>query len=97
MQFHFRGCGWKQKALTWVEEEFVWIRLIDRLFTMTFGDDNFIYEYGEKKTCMVALDSCPTFTYEREEWQEEYQHMVSGSSCEGAGCLKTILEYLVNN
>ena len=76
-RFHFRGCGWKQKNVTWDEGEQVWMKVMNHLFTLMFGDDFFEYEYNEKKVCVVADDSKPTFKYSKEEWNEEYPNMIS--------------------
>lgn len=75
--FYFRGCGWKKKDMTWNADDIFWIRLMDKLMTMMFGEDFFEYDYDEKKSCFVADECRPTFVYNREEWVRQYVHMVT--------------------
>lgn len=73
--FHFRGCGWKNKTVTWDEGEQLWIKVVNHLYTMMFGKDHYEYEYNEKKVCVIAQDSQPNFKYDREQWNDEYEDM----------------------
>jgi len=67
----------KEKTVAWDEGEQVWMKAMNHLLTMMFGNDYFVYEYNEKKVCIVADDSKPTFKYSMEEWNEEYPNMIS--------------------
>lgn len=68
---------------------------MDKLMTMMFGEDFLQYDY-DKKICQV-IDNCkPNFMYVREDWNEEYFHMIVSddlSMCTGEegessfGCL----------
>ncbi|XP_044170154.1 uncharacterized protein LOC122954217 isoform X3 [Acropora millepora] len=75
--FHFRGCGWKNKTVTWDEGEQLWIKVVNHLYTMMFGKDHYEYEYNEKKVCVVAQDSQPNYKYDREQWNDEYEDIFS--------------------
>lgn len=48
-----------------------------------FGGDYFEYDYNEKKVCFVAQDCQPQFKYDREQWNEEYEDMVSKNTTTG--------------
>lgn len=83
--FHFRGCGWKQKDMTWDTDEINWIRIMDKLMTMMFGGDFLDYDYDEKKICFVVDEYMPKYAYNRDDWLSEYAQMVTTSDdmCEG--------------
>ena len=68
--FHFRGCGWKPKEMAWDSSDFEWIKI------MVFGEDFLQYDYDKKKVCHFIDDCKPKFVYVREDWNEEYSHMI---------------------
>lgn len=45
-----------------------------------FGKDHFDYYYNKKKVCVVAQDCQPNFTYDREQWNEEYTDIISSEA-----------------
>ena len=74
--FYFAGCGWKAKDVIWNPEDVQWIKVTDKLMSLMFGEDFFEYVLDAKKTCHVQNDFCPKFSYNREEWNCEYEDMV---------------------
>lgn len=50
--------------------DFEWIKI------MVFGEDFLQYDYDKKKVCHVIDDCKPKFVYVREDWNEEYSHMI---------------------
>lgn len=97
--FHFRGCGWKKKTVNWDEDKQVWVKVLNQLLTLMFGKEFFVYEYNEKKVCMVADDSRPTFKYNAEQWNEEYSNMITEGTtinAEGSYCTLYCYEALLH-
>lgn len=97
--FHFRGCGWKKKTANWDEDEQVWVKVMNQLLTLMYGKEFFVYEYNEKKVCMVADDSRPTFKYSAEQWNEEYSNMITEGTtinAEGSYCTLYCYEALLH-
>ena len=43
-RFYFRGCGWKAKDVFWDHGEILWLKVMDQLMTMMFGNDFLSYE-----------------------------------------------------
>lgn len=59
----------------------MWIRLVDHLNTMMFGNDHREYDYNEEKASVEAQDCQPHFKYDREQWNEElYRHSAKATS-----------------
>ena len=78
-QFYFSGCGWKAKSISWESSDILWIKLLDKLMFMMFGEDFFEYVFDEKRTCHVHDGFKPQFVYNRHEWNCEYENMISNS------------------
>ena len=78
-QFYFSGCGWKAKSISWDSGDILWIKLLDKLMFMMFGEDFFEYVFDEKRTCHVHDGFKPQFVYNRHEWNCEYENMISNS------------------
>lgn len=74
--FYFRGCGWKTKQVLWSTDDQRWIRLMDKLMSLMFGEDFLQYSFDKKKTCYVHSDFQPQFVYRREEWISEFDDML---------------------
>lgn len=69
------------------------MKLMNHLLTLMFGNEFFVYEYNEKKVCMVADDSKPSFKYSAEQWNEEYDNMIiegTTINAEGTQCIATL-------
>ena len=60
----------------WDKDEVIWIKIMDHLMSLVYGDDFYEYEYDEKKLCLVSESSQPTFKYERDEWNKDYSNMI---------------------
>lgn len=74
-QFYFSGCGWKAKSVSWKSSDILWIKLLDKLLSMMFGDDFFEYVFDAKRTCHVHDDFKPQIVYNRHEWNCEYENI----------------------
>ncbi|XP_022784020.1 uncharacterized protein LOC111324674 [Stylophora pistillata] len=74
-QFYFSGCGWKAKSISWKSSDILWIKLLDKLLSMMFGEDFFEYVFDEKRTCHVHDDFKPHTVYNRHEWNCEYENI----------------------
>lgn len=54
--------------MIWNVDDIFWIRFMDKLMIMMFGEDFFEYDYDEKKLCFVVDECRLIFVYNREEW-----------------------------
>ena len=72
-RFHYRGCGWKPKQMTWCMSTMRWISTVNGLFDSIFGPDFMEYDYpGDGKTCVVGASTIPKFLYHHESWEKGY-------------------------
>lgn len=66
------------KEVFWSPEDIRWIKVMDHLMTLMFGQDFIEYTFDAKKTCHMRDDFLPKFKYSREEWLSEYADMLTG-------------------
>ena len=78
-QIHILFCwltGWRSKDVLWDHTDIQWIKVMDHLMSLMFGQDFFEYALDSKKTCHVQDGFKSTFKYNREEWLHEYADML---------------------
>ena len=91
-KFFFRGRGWSNKAVSWSNDDKMWITAISQLLDSVNGKDQLQYKFIQGKGTIVQESDDPRllFQYDHDTWESNYESTIRSIDLDSSKLAKSL-------